>query len=164
MMENFGNTAVGLSRNPVGIFALFITLVYGIAALVSTVGTFHPIERYFITAFILCFPLLILGVFTWLVIYHHQKLYAPSEYPNGDFLKTVETKKEEITALTEKIVLISYVMVESSGLGGMQEEHIEKIKQYHSEMDSLIDDGNWSTSLKTKIKEIQQINKKAREK
>ena len=34
----FGSVATGLARNPLGIIALFIVLVYGFAALVTALG------------------------------------------------------------------------------------------------------------------------------
>lgn len=34
-IKSFGQTAKGLARNPLGIIALFIVLVYGVAGLVT---------------------------------------------------------------------------------------------------------------------------------
>lgn len=42
-ITNFGNVAQKLARNPLGIIALFIVLVYGFAALVTGFsGSFPP--------------------------------------------------------------------------------------------------------------------------
>ena len=46
LMENFGNTATKLSRNPLGIIALFIVLVYGIAGLVLGVSGESLVESH----------------------------------------------------------------------------------------------------------------------
>ena len=81
----FAKSAKGLSKNPLGIIALFIVLVYGIALLVIAVlitasNTLTNVERLPLIWFIVGFPIIILIVFTLLVIYHHNKLYAPSDY------------------------------------------------------------------------------------
>ena len=45
-MRAFADTAQSLARNPLGIIALFIVLVYGFAALVTAfAGTLTPAER-----------------------------------------------------------------------------------------------------------------------
>lgn len=77
----FGRTAKGLARNPLGIIALFIVLIYGFASLV--VGFSDKLvsaERILIIWFLVIFPCLVLAVFGWLVSRHHTKLYAPSDY------------------------------------------------------------------------------------
>ena len=40
-LKTFGDTANTLSRNPLGIIALFIVLVYGFASLVTAFGSSH---------------------------------------------------------------------------------------------------------------------------
>jgi hypothetical protein len=45
-VRNFGETAKSLARNPLGIIALFIVLVYGFASLVTAfAGSFSAAER-----------------------------------------------------------------------------------------------------------------------
>jgi len=84
-MQDFGNIAKGLARNPLGIIALFIVLVYGFAALVTTFnGEFTPVERMPLIYFLVIFPVLVLGVFAWLVSSHSNKLFAPSDFKNED--------------------------------------------------------------------------------
>jgi CheY-like chemotaxis protein len=84
-LQDFGNIAKGLSRNPLGIIALFIVLVYGLAALVTTFNnTFTHTERLPLVYFLVIFPVLVLGVFTWLVSAHSNKLFAPSDFKNED--------------------------------------------------------------------------------
>jgi hypothetical protein len=64
-LQDFGNIAKGLSRNPLGIIALFIVLVYGFAALVTTFNSsFTHAERLPLVYFLVIFPVLVLGVFT----------------------------------------------------------------------------------------------------
>jgi hypothetical protein len=80
-LTGFGNTAKGLAKNPLGIIALFIVLVYGFAALVTTFsGSMSQPERLPLIWFLVVFPILVLGVFAWLVSRHGGKLYGPGDY------------------------------------------------------------------------------------
>ncbi len=67
-LGEFGSSAKSLSRNPLGIIALFIVLVYGLASLVIiTGGSLSASERLPIIYFLIVFPFVVLGVFTYLV-------------------------------------------------------------------------------------------------
>jgi hypothetical protein len=80
-VKEFGETAKGLAKNPLGIIALFIVLVYAFASLVVGLsGNLEPNERIPIVWFLVIFPVVVLGVFAWLVSCHHTKLYAPSDF------------------------------------------------------------------------------------
>jgi CheY-like chemotaxis protein len=80
-LKVFGDTAKALSRNPLGIVALFIVMVYGFACLVTAfAGSFTIAERLPLVYFLIAFPILVLGVFTWLVSRHSNKLFAPSDF------------------------------------------------------------------------------------
>jgi len=82
---SFGDTAKGLSKNPLGIIALFIVLVYGFASLVTAFsGSFTAAERLPLIYFLIIFPVLVLIVFAWLVSRHAGKLYSPSDFKNED--------------------------------------------------------------------------------
>ena len=84
-MKTFGDIAITLSKNPLGIIALFIVLVYGFASLVTALGnSLTPGERLPLIYFLAVFPVLVLGVFTWLVSQHSGKLYGPADYKNED--------------------------------------------------------------------------------
>ena len=94
-LGEFGNTARGLSHNPLGIIALFIVLVYGLACLVIvTGGSLSSIERLPVIYFLIVFPFVVLGVFTYLVSFRTWELFAP-----GDF------KKEETYLELQKMRL-----------------------------------------------------------
>lgn len=83
MLKDFMINAKGLTKNPLGIIALFISLIYGFACLVLSTGLdnmFGPYERLPLIWFVIIFPILILGGFIYLVVTNHQKLYAPSDY------------------------------------------------------------------------------------
>lgn len=83
--RQFGDVAQKLAKNPLGILALFIVLVYGFASLVATFGTsFTPGERQPLIYFMVLFPVVVLGVFGWLVSKHSTKLFAPGDFRNED--------------------------------------------------------------------------------
>ncbi|MGE0849067.1 MAG: pYEATS domain-containing protein [Hyphomicrobiaceae bacterium] len=80
-LSTFSDAAKGLARNPIGIIALFIVLIYGFASLVTAFsGSFTQGERVPLIYFLVCFPVLVLVTFAWLVSKHHNKLYAPSDF------------------------------------------------------------------------------------
>lgn len=99
VLDQFGKTAQRLSRNPLGIIALFIVLVYGIAALVFSFSSsnLEPSERSLIIWFLVLFPVLVLAAFYRLVAYHHVKLYAPHDFPDkeGFFRALTPTEQKE---------------------------------------------------------------------
>lgn len=79
--KTFGAVANKLARSPLGIIALFIVMVYGLAALVATLGrSFPTAERLPLIYFLIGFPVLVLGTFAWLVSRHSSKLFAPSDF------------------------------------------------------------------------------------
>ena len=87
-----------LVKNPIGIVALFISLIYSIANLVlgTTASSLTHDERYPIIVFIVLFPVVILGVFYMLVSRHHGKLYAPGDYKDDkSFLRTLSHEERE---------------------------------------------------------------------
>src|ERR1700752_2731909 len=79
--KSFGETAKSLARNPLGIIALFIVLVYGFAALVTAfTGSFSIAERLPLIYFLVIFPIIVLGVFAWLVSRHSASLFSPGDF------------------------------------------------------------------------------------
>lgn len=83
--RSLGDVAKGLARNPLGIIALFIGLVYGFASLVTVfASSFTATERLPLIYFLVFFPILVLGVFAWLVSRHSGKLFAPSDFRNEE--------------------------------------------------------------------------------
>ncbi len=81
-LGTMGETAKALSRNPLGIVALFIVLVYAMAALVLGVAAtgLAPFERVLLVLFLVGFPPGVLWVFRDLVINHTGKLYSPADF------------------------------------------------------------------------------------
>jgi CheY-like chemotaxis protein len=102
--KEFGETAKSLSRNPLGIIALFIVLVYGFASLVILFsGSFTPSERQPLIYFLIAFPILVLFVFAWLVSNHSGKLFAPSDFKDEDnYVKMQLAAVASLTAASAK--------------------------------------------------------------
>ena len=93
-----GGSLKDLVKNPIGIVALFISLIYSIANLVLgvTANSLTPEERFPIVIFIVLFPVVVLGVFYLLVSRHHGKLYAPGDYKDDtSFLRTLSQEERE---------------------------------------------------------------------
>lgn len=97
-LGTFSKTAKGLARNPLGIIALFIVLIYGFAALTLGINsTLLPEERLPLVWFLVLFPTVVLFTFAWLVINHHEKLYAPSDYRDDTaFMKTLSPEQQRV--------------------------------------------------------------------
>lgn len=97
----FGKTAQGLARNPLGIIALFIVLVYGFACLVvGASANLTADDRHPIIWFMVGFPVVVLGVFTWLVAKHHGKLYGPGDYKREEnFLASLNPALRSLEAI-----------------------------------------------------------------
>lgn len=85
-----------LARNPLGIIALFVALVYGFATLLLGLSNQHltSAERLPLVWFVVLFPGLVLIVFYRLVTHHHGKLYSPRDYPGDGFLQTLHPSEQ----------------------------------------------------------------------
>jgi CheY-like chemotaxis protein len=103
-LQGFGDAAKGLARNPLGIIALFIVLVYGFASLVTAfAGSFSAPERLPLIYFLVAFPVLVLVVFGWLVSRHSGKLFAPSDFRNEEnYVKMQMTAVASLAAASAK--------------------------------------------------------------
>jgi hypothetical protein len=87
-----------LVKNPIGIIALFISLIYGFANLLlgATATSLTSDERHPLILFIVLFPVVVLVVFYLLVSRHHGKLYAPGDYKDDkSFLRTLSQEERE---------------------------------------------------------------------
>jgi hypothetical protein len=102
-LMDFGDTATKLARNPLGILALFQVLIYGIAGYVTAnIGASGSELLQPLVWFLIIFPMVVLGVFTYLVIAHHRKLYAPSDFANEDnFMRAVERGLKQSPTIAE---------------------------------------------------------------
>ncbi len=102
-LGTFGETAKSLSRNPLGIIALFIVLVYGMAALALGVANgLNWLDRLLLVLFLVLFPPIVLMVFKELVISHHTKLYGPGDFKDekifGQLIRQVTQVAESTNA------------------------------------------------------------------
>lgn len=101
-MAPIRDTASSLSKNPLGIIALFIVLVYGLVALVTGFGGAHvkDLGAHPLVWFLTGFPVLVLVLFGWLVTRHHGKLYGPRDYREDEtFLSTLLRHKPDLLQL-----------------------------------------------------------------
>jgi hypothetical protein len=117
-------------RNPLGVVALFISLIYGFASLLlgSSADKLESVERWPIIIFIVIFPFSVLYVFYKLVTEHHGKLYSPADYKTDDsFLKTL-TAQELAAKLEEDVNEV--VAIESTNINQNKVSDVrEVIKQ-----------------------------------
>ena len=98
-LEGFAKTARGLARNPLGIIALFIVLIYGFASLVVGLsGQLGTTERMMLVGFLVAFPMMVLGGFAWLVSRHHTKMYAPADYRADESFLRVSERRAQVAA------------------------------------------------------------------
>jgi hypothetical protein len=103
-MNQFGESAKGLSQNSLGIIALFIVLVYGIASLVLAFGNgLDAASRTPLVWFMVLFPPLVLIVFAWLVSQHYEKLYSPGDYGDREFMTSVIALKSERNKISPEL-------------------------------------------------------------
>lgn len=104
-IKDFGSIAKDLSRNPLGIIALFLVFTYAVAALiVGCSDKLQSTERSPLIWLLVLFPPFVLIVFSWLVSCHHDKLYAPTDYrDDNSFLETTNKLRtlKETSAQTE---------------------------------------------------------------
>jgi CheY-like chemotaxis protein len=102
--RSFSESAKSLARNPLGIIALFLVLVYGFASLVTAfTGPFTSAERLPLIYFLILFPVLVLVVFAWLVSKHSGQLYAPSDFKDEEnYVKMQMAVVASLTAATSK--------------------------------------------------------------
>lgn len=80
MLKDFGDIAVKLSRNPLGVLSLSFVLVYGIVGLICTSSALQQGERLVLVWFVVLFPTVILAAFYRLVTKHASKLFGPSDF------------------------------------------------------------------------------------
>lgn len=78
--ERFYPTAEKLSKNPLGIIALFIVLVYALGTSTLIFSSIPYELQKILVLFLVIFPVLVLIIFYLLVTKHHDKLYSPSDY------------------------------------------------------------------------------------
>jgi hypothetical protein len=141
MLNSFIENAKGLARNPLGIIALFISLIYGFACLVlgfNLSNLSNLKEMVSLIWFIIIFPFFILGVFTYLVVCHHKKLYGPSDYKDEQNFVSTFIRDKDVPSDLEKVNIELRTLASEKKEKGDQNlvekinkisEKIEKIKE-----------------------------------
>ncbi|MCK5075338.1 MAG: hypothetical protein KAR38_03130 [Calditrichia bacterium] len=85
-------SAISLSKNPIGIIALFLVLFYSIVSLLLGFSSqnLDSYQKWAFIIFIISFPFTILYVFYKLVTKHHLKLYSPKDFRDeSNFMKSI---------------------------------------------------------------------------
>ncbi|RJG13554.1 response regulator [Pseudomonas cavernicola] len=99
----FADSALGFTKSPLGIIALFIVLVYGFASLVVGLGQGLSDHIAPLIYFMVFFPVIVFSGFLWLVAKHHNKLYGPSDFKNEEnFIKAQMASVASLAAATAK--------------------------------------------------------------
>jgi hypothetical protein len=127
---DFLKGAKDFARNPLGIIALFISLIYGFASLLlnSAAENLTVQERWPLIIFIVVFPILVLVTFYKLVTNHHGKLYAPGDFKDDkSFLRTLSPEEQE--EKLEKEIEESLSGDEKSELSPVETIRSESIEQ-----------------------------------
>ena len=116
-MDWFGRIAVRLARNPLGVIALFIVLVYAISGWVITqsVASLNDTQKTILILFLVIFPCVILFAFYRLVAYHHTKLYAPIDYRDDQAFLTAAAPARQGERLKEDLEKESLNFGEATG-------------------------------------------------
>jgi hypothetical protein len=127
-IDSFNKTARRLSRNPLGIIALFIVLVYGIAALVFGLSSQHleAAHKTLLIWFLIIFPVIVLSVFAWLVSKHHTKLYSPSDFREDQAFLQILNIQDHRRRLDDEVEEISTIPGDIS-IGPPDKEIPEKV-------------------------------------
>ncbi len=97
-VTGFINNSKGFAKNPLGIIALFISLIYAFACLVLGIASnyLEKYERLIFIIFLVSFPIIILISFMFLVTKHFRKLYAPSDFKDErNYLETIDIMSQK---------------------------------------------------------------------
>lgn len=112
-LRKFSETAAGFTKNPLGIIALFIVLVYGFASTVVGFGNSLPEHIVPLVYFMVCFPVIVFVGFLWLVAEHHNKLYGPSDFKDeNNFMKAQMATAASLAAATATQSAKNFVLTE----------------------------------------------------
>jgi CheY-like chemotaxis protein len=128
-VASFSKSALGFSKSPLGIIALFIVLIYGFASLVVTFGDGIGENVVLLVYFMVLFPVLVFCGFLWLVAKHHNKLYGPSDFKDEEnFIRTqissaahlamavAKTESESSTEINSDEISILFSQLRSKSL------------------------------------------------
>ena len=116
-VKEFSDSAIGFTKSPLGIIALFIVLVYGFASIVVAFGQTQNLSNHIapLIYFLVLFPVLVFLGFLWLVAKHHKKLYGPSDF------------KDEENFLRTQIISATSLAAAVSKEGGLEDNQISEL-------------------------------------
>ncbi|MCX7292075.1 hypothetical protein [Janthinobacterium sp.] len=132
-LSTFSGAAKGLARNPLGIIALFIILIYGFAAITLGVNAkLESAERAPLVWFLVLFPVAVLILFGWLVSGHHEKLYAPGDFRSDESFhqrkENSERRVAEITAEQDNLkARLRETILDTSLVDGADKSRLEQV-------------------------------------
>jgi hypothetical protein len=143
--------AKDFARNPLGIVALFISLIYGFASLLlnSSAEKLTVAERWPLVIFIVIFPIMVLFAFYKLVTKHHGKPYAPGDFKDDkSFLRTLSQEEQERRLEKElresfeqtqnsSVVNLSDAVEQSSNSQDRRERKMEEYRKFRQELESI---------------------------
>lgn len=97
----FNNSAIQLSKNPLGIIALFIVLVYAMATLTIALPTnqLSASDKTLMVGFLVLFPIIVLAAFVYLVAVHTRSLYAPSDFADQKDWVALQVRNATVLAV-----------------------------------------------------------------
>ena len=134
-LGTFSGAAKGLARNPLGIIALFIVLIYGFAALTLGINSsLQSTERLPLVWFLVLFPVIVLFTFVWLVSKHHEKLYAPGDYQTDEgFLEGMRARARyaaELQAQQDQLkIKVRETLVASSAQNAALTQNVDTLME-----------------------------------
>jgi hypothetical protein len=101
-LGEFTKAARELSRNPLGVIALFIVLIYALASIVVIQGSSLTVyQRDIFVWFLVTYPVLVLITFAWLVSRHPAKLYAPRDFQDQSHWVELQQVRAAIVAAND---------------------------------------------------------------
>jgi CheY-like chemotaxis protein len=142
-IKGFGSTASALARNPLGIIALFIVLVYGFACLVTAFSnSFTAAERTPLVYFIVVFPVLVLAIFAWLVSCHSGKLFAPGDFKDEANWMDANRVRMQLSAVA------SLAVAGTKGQSGPEEPDLSRaINAVQKAMSATVPKKDWQNRI-----------------
>lgn len=147
--SSFGRIARSLARNPLGIIALFIILVYGLAALMTTFSrSLTANERAPLIWFLIIFPVIVLAVFAWLVTRHGDKIRPDGYLVPGDFKDEkyfIQFQKQKMKAVASLTTASN--KTDASTSESKLEEIVDTVERTSQPMVPLHEADNWRTKV-----------------
>ena len=83
--------------NPIGIIALFISLIYSMTSIVMIYSnSLSAIQRWFFVVFLVSFPFVVFITFIYLIVNKPGSLYSPKDFRSDRAYEKMNKKKRKI--------------------------------------------------------------------